>query len=93
MNFFVIHVYLGVKTYCMYFNCHTKIFHNCHHITIGGNLGLCAGMSVLSMVEGVFLVCIIVMGIIQDIKQLKKLVSNQLKQLITGVWRGIDTLI
>ena len=46
---------------------------------IGGNLGLCVGMSVLGMCEVVMLILITITGIVQDLKNLRKKISSYLR--------------
>ena len=47
--------------------------------TIGGTLGVCAGMSVLSMAEVIVFVYIVLSGIVLDIRQLCKVMVSYLK--------------
>merc|ERR1712020_367443 len=44
--------------------------------TIGGTLGVCAGMSVLSMAEVLVFVYIVLIGIVLDIRQLCKVMVS-----------------
>ena len=46
---------------------------------IGGNLGLCVGMSVLGMCEVVMLILITITGIVQDLKNLPKKILSYLR--------------
>ena len=46
---------------------------------IGGNLGLCVGMSLLGMCEVVMLILITITGIVQDLKNLRKKILSYLR--------------
>ncbi len=49
---------------------------------IGGNLGLCVGMSVLGMCEAVMCLCIIIVSVGQDMKRLWKRISLYLRSKV-----------
>ena len=49
---------------------------------IGGNLGLCVGMSVLGMCEAVMCLCIIIVSVGQDMKILWKRISSYLRSKV-----------